>query len=284
MLGSFTILDGKLFKSNFQFQYQNVRPTDNLVIVDDLSKSVKSGDFFHQITGNFKIEKKGMQAIIIPFDHSPRLAFTCNTLFVDEGSSNTRRYVTCEVGNHYNLDNTPLDEFGRELFSPEWTPKDWQDTISFMILMITTFLDKGLSLRLVSSSIKWKRIVKETSEDWMIWAEEYLTPGVQKVDVNNLRGHCMLECGKTTYRKLENQRNLFAIWLRKYVEGYKGWGLQRNASSGDTLITIQELDESGKPILSTQDATDAFTKPRSRETSTHESYSLDNALTELDDE
>jgi len=284
MLGSFTILDGKLFKSNFQFQYQNVRPTDILVIIDDVSYRVKSGDFFHQITGDFKIEKKGIQAIIIPFDHSPRLAFTCNTLFVDQGSSNARRYVTCEVGNHYNLDNTPLDEFGRELFSPEWNPKDWQDTISFMILMITTFLEKGLSLRLDSSSLKRKRIVKETSEDWMLWAEEFLSPTVQRVNVNDLRGRCMTECGKATYRSLENNRNLFSTWLRRYVEGYKGWSLHRHQSSGASLITIVELDESGTPIPSTNEPAHDFSKPRSAKGYTNEYNGSDDALTEFDDE
>jgi len=278
-------LDGKVFHASERFQSQNVLDGHRLVFIDDISRRVKSDSFFPMVTGDYKIEKKGLTAFIIPFSQSPKLVISANHHFPGPGTSNSRRYVIVEIGDYYNETRTPGSESGREFFSDEWSKKDWQDFYSYWILVIfPTYLDKGLNRHMESFSIQRKQMVLQTSEDWMLWAEEFLSPGVQKVPVNNLRDHCMEACGKTTFRKLENHRNLFGTWLRKYVEGYKGWELQRKPSDGDTLITIVELNELGKPIPTTQDAIDVFTYPRSQRGSSSEDHGLDNALTELDNE
>jgi len=272
-----TMLDGKLFKATSQFQYQNVKYGDRFVIIDDVSTFIKSGDFFHQITGDFKIERKGKDALIIPFAESPRIAFTSNTLFVGPGSSNARRFVVLEISNHFNLNHTPKMEYLREMFSDEWDKEEYRKTISFWILTIfQAYLENGLSLNFNTSSLARKRIVADTSEDFVQWCEGYVTTDVDRVLVNDLRRQCMQCCGSKTVRHLEQTRNFFSIWLKKYVHEYLGMELQRDKSSGQTFVSVVD------PSIDTVVASPR--KSRKPRKVINEVLASDNPLSEPDDE
>jgi len=239
-------IDGKLFKGSERFQNQNILPGHRLVVIDDISRKISSEVFFLAISGDYKTEAKGETAVLIPFLESPKLVFTANHYFVQDGNSNQRRYVIVGVSNHYNKDHSPRADFKKDLLSDEWTQKDWRQFYSFWILtIIPTYLEKGLSREMKSSALDMTRMRSETSEDFMVWAKTGLTQDVLRVDVNALRDDCLDSVGKRTERILESSKNKFSIWMRKYVENVLGCTLKREQSSGKTLISIMGTEGEG---------------------------------------
>jgi len=239
-------IDGKLFKGGERFQNQNILPGHRLVVIDDIFRKISSEVFFIAISGDYKTESKGETAVIIPFLESPKLVFTANHYFVQDGNSNKRRYVIVGVSNHYNKDHSPRADFKKDLLSDEWTQKDWRQFYSFWILtIIPTYLEKGLSREMMSSALDMTRMRAETSLDFMVWAKTGLTQDVSRVDVNVLRDDCLEAVGKSTERILESSKNKFSIWMRKYVENVLGCTLKREQSSGKTLITIMGPEGEG---------------------------------------
>ena len=275
-------IDGKLFKGGERFQNQNILPSHRLVVIDDISRKVKSEIFFPAITGDYKTEAKGETAFLIPFLVSPKLAVTANHHFPDDGSSNDRRYVVVGIGNHYNKDLTPRHDFAKDLLSDEWGKEDWRKFYSFWILtIIPTYLEKGLSRELHSSTLDKKRLVSETSLDFVLWAEGNLTQNVQRVEVNVLRDSCLESVGKSTERILESSRNNFSQWVRKYVENALGRAIKRDKSSGKTLISIVcKEGEGGAEVQASSPSKPSRKRPIIRKKPTFKSNTIDGVFDE----
>jgi hypothetical protein len=137
-------LDGKDYKKH-RFSLQNVMMDTEIVFFDDLNPDMDFRHFYPMITTDMNVEKKGKQSFIIPFGRSPKLGISTNYGMghSTEGSS-IRRKFEVEIGHYYSVRHRPIDEFGIEFFSPDWTETNWNNFYLYMFRCLKKFKANGL--------------------------------------------------------------------------------------------------------------------------------------------
>ena len=95
-------INGKGFDPTKSFAYQTVSTDTQVLLFDDIDKNFKFENLFSVITEGLIIEKKGKDAIKIPFAESPKISITTNYTVQGEGSSHNRRVFEVEMSAYFN--------------------------------------------------------------------------------------------------------------------------------------------------------------------------------------
>ena len=161
------VIDGKSFNFERSFAYQLVSADTQTLCFDDVKKHFDFERLFSVVTEGLTLEKKNKDAIKIPFSKSPKIVITTNYAIKGKGNSFERRKWELELKQHYNKDYTPLQEFGKLLFS-DWGEEEWCRFDNYMVKNLQMYLDKGL---VMSSfvNLKIRRLSAETSHDFIEW-------------------------------------------------------------------------------------------------------------------
>lgn len=114
--------DGKEFNPKSQFKFQGLNTTHEVLCLDDVKKQFDSEVLYNKITGNFSTEEKYKPKTTIDHRFSPKSILTTNFGMLLDGDSDKRRFIMFGFTGHYNLNNTPRDEFGHQLFE-DWVGK-----------------------------------------------------------------------------------------------------------------------------------------------------------------
>ena len=161
------VIDGKSFAFEKSFAYQLVSADTQILCFDDVKKHFDFERLFSVVTEGLTLEKKNKDAIKIPFSKSPKIVITTNYAIKGKGNSFERRKWELELKQHYNKDYTPLQEFGKLLFS-DWGEEEWCRFDNYMVKNLQMYLDKGL---VMSSfvNLKIRKLSAETSHDFIEW-------------------------------------------------------------------------------------------------------------------
>jgi len=209
------ILDGKIIKFSNRFALQNVEVEHQLVVFDDASKKFDFESLFQMITGDFGIEKKGQQQIIIPFEKSPKIIITTNHPVLGEGYSFERRQHVVELSSFYRINDTGEVHGGKRLFD-HWDAAEWNRFYQFMIKCIRYYLKNGLK-GAASASYAEKKLKNECTPGFVDWADDYLVPGEEyKKDKAYKNFLDFLQLEKNQFSKY-----VFTTTLQKYARGRK---------------------------------------------------------------
>ena len=160
-------IDGKSFAFEKSFAYQLVSADTQILCFDDVKKYFDFERLFSVVTEGLTLEKKNKDAIKIPFSKSPKIAITTNYAIRGAGNSFARRKWELELHQHYNKQNTPLDEFGK-LFFGDWDDNEWCEFDNYMISCLQTYLRTGL-IESQFVNLKVRQLSAETSHDFIEW-------------------------------------------------------------------------------------------------------------------
>jgi len=161
------VIDGKAFAFERSFPYQTVSADTQILCFDDVKKNFDFERLFSVVTEGLTLEKKNKDAIKIPFSRSPKIAITTNYAIKGSGNSFARRKWEVELHQHYNKNNTPLDEFGKHFFA-DWDDDDWCMFDNYMVSCLITYLNSGLvKSRFVNLQVR--QLSAETSHDFIEW-------------------------------------------------------------------------------------------------------------------
>ncbi|MCK4829453.1 hypothetical protein KA005_77730, partial [bacterium] len=163
-------INGNRMDTRKSFVMQEVNIDHQVVIVDDLEPNYNMQGLFSSITGTMTIEKKNKQPIQIPYEFSPKIAINSNYLPNGEGASFERRKYEFEVKKIYSDTYQPIDDYGREFFSYEWTEKDWNQVFNFWIDCAKCYLKYKL-IKPENENISFKKLVGATSLDFARFLE-----------------------------------------------------------------------------------------------------------------
>jgi hypothetical protein len=131
---------------------------------------------FSVVTEGLTLEKKNKDAIKIPFSKSPKIAITTNYAIRGSGNSFARRKWELELHQYYSKTFTPLDEFGKLLFS-DWNDDDWCEFDNYMIGCLQGYLNTGLvKSRFVNLNVR--QLSAETCHEFIEWCG--LVEGMEK--------------------------------------------------------------------------------------------------------
>jgi hypothetical protein len=170
------VIDGKAFAFERSFPYQTVSADTQVLCFDDVKKNFDFERLFSVVTEGLTLEKKNKDAIKIPFAKSPKIAITTNYAIKGSGNSFARRKWEIELHQHYNKNNTPLDEFGKHFFA-DWDDDDWCLFDNYMVECLRNYLTTGL-VKSKFVNLQVRQLSAETAHDFIEWCG--LVQGHQK--------------------------------------------------------------------------------------------------------
>jgi uncharacterized protein YuzE len=236
-LKNLSILDGKTFDPNKQFAFQTVSTDTQIVLFDDIKRDFKFENLFSVITGDFVIEKKGKDAIKIPFEESPKIAITTNYTVKGEGSSHYRRVFELEASSYFNDKNTPEDEFGHLLFN-DWDTEEWENFDNFMIRCVKYYLENGL-VEYNKVNLEIRKLIDDTNTDFLEFMDSKEWDGEKRYYKTELKDSFTEEYNDFKFKPWFTS-NLFNKWVKRYCE-VKGTILEEGKTNGQKYITLENV-------------------------------------------
>tara|TARA_R110000782_G_scaffold47090_8_gene103753 strand:+ start:176 stop:2512 length:2337 start_codon:yes stop_codon:yes gene_type:complete len=229
-------INGKGFDPTTQFAYQTVNPDTQVLLFDDIDKNFKFENLFSLITEGITIEKKGKDAVKIPFVDSPKISITTNYTVKGEGGSHERRVFEVEMSSYFNSNHTPEDEFNHLLFS-EWSDEEWEKFDNYMLRCIQYYLENGL-VESKTINLDLRKLRNDTNPDFIEFMENL------SIDGTRYYGTELKDLLTKEYEDFQNapwfKTRLFNEWLTKYCK-FKGFALDKKQTNGKRYIAITEV-------------------------------------------
>lgn len=163
-------IDGKSFSFERSFPYQLVSADTQLLTFDDVKKHFEFERLFSIVTEGITLEKKNKDAIMIPFERSPKIVITTNYAIKGKGGSFERRKWELEFTQYYNQEQTPLKEFGRLLFG-DWDEDEWCRFDNYMVNNLKGYLNTGM-VSSTHKNLRKRKFIAETDHCFYEWTEE----------------------------------------------------------------------------------------------------------------
>jgi hypothetical protein len=169
-------IDGKHFKADDKFRFQTVKPTSEIVFIDDLNKDVPFEVFFSCSTDGWTIERKFSDTIKLPPQDSPKMLFSMNAVVGGNGSSHRRRMFILELSDHYSRQiktgsEHPIeDEHGILFDRINWTETEWNAFTQYMIECLAFYLQYDLQPYDLINVGK-NALIQSTGDDFANWVE-----------------------------------------------------------------------------------------------------------------
>jgi len=231
-------INGKGFDPTTQFAYQTVNTDTQVLLFDDIDRNFKFENLFSLITEGLIIEKKGKDAIKIPFSESPKISITTNYTVKGEGSSHLRRVFEVEMAGYFNDKNTPEDEFGHLLFS-DWTDEEWSKFDNYMLRCVQYYLNNGL-VESKSINLLERKLRNETSPDFIEFMDSFEWSGDKRWIKTELKDLFVAENEELKYAKWFTTSR-WNKWIKLYTDTRQDFLLTEGKSNGVSWKTIERI-------------------------------------------
>ena len=231
------VIDGKTFSFDKSFPYQTVSSDTQIIVFDDVRKNFNFENLFSIVTEGITLERKNKDAIKIPIDKSPKVLISTNYAIGGDGASFDRRKWDVELAQHYNVQNTPLTEFGRLLFD-QWDESEWLKFYNYMLECLILYLKHGI-VKTDFKNTKLRAFIASTCSEFNEWMQE---------------GHIQLNyryVKKDVYdnfikeypdRKMIHQKT-FNKWIKTYAN-FNRYIYKDGVSNGSRWFEIKENENS----------------------------------------
>lgn len=206
-----TMEDGKSFRPNERFAFQQVLPDTKIILFDDAHKHFDFERIFPAITSSLSVEKKNKDKYSIPFEDSPKVLVTTNYAISGIGASFRRRLYEFEISQRFNDIYTPFEAYGRPFFNG-WTIKEWDMFYSLLMECCRLYLSEGVKLSTPINLI-FKKLINQLPKQFV----EFMQSNIKMEEEYNK--NTVYEKFKNTFGGyLELTKNRFTRMLDTYVE------------------------------------------------------------------
>jgi hypothetical protein len=157
-------IDGKKFRGDNRFDFQDVTVSTRIVWLDDVGKQMDIDRFNSVSTDGFNVEKKFKDSIFIPPEASPKILICSNIILDCSGTTRTRRQFIIEFSDHYSskigtgVEEPIVAEHGCRFFTDDWDKSEWNRYYWYIIYCIQLYLEKGLvpvpSINLIENRLR----------------------------------------------------------------------------------------------------------------------------------
>ena len=203
----------KLMDNPHVFDQVNVH-TD-FVLVDDCAQYLSMGLFYDIITSDMTVNPKNNQSYSIPFEQSPKFGFTTNYVPLDFDSSTEARMLYMVYSDYYHqltetndyLETRSIrDDFGRDLFTHDYSAADWNADINFLMQCLRFYLSlcrENIKILPPMDNILLRKYRQDIGNNFEDWANGYFAEDGDKLDKLLIRREVFDD-----YRKYANVTNL----------------------------------------------------------------------------
>lgn len=164
--------------------YDRVTEHTDYILVDDADLYLNYKFFFDSITGELIVNPKNNQSYEIPFDLSPKFCFTSNHALRNIDTSLSARilytvfsdyYHERTESNNYHETRKIRDDFGKDLFGPEYTEAEWNADFNFFAQCIRFYLSVPAPLKInpPMGNVTLRNLLAEMGQSFKDWADAY---------------------------------------------------------------------------------------------------------------
>lgn len=174
--------------------FDQVTQHTQMLLVDDCDRYLNTGLFYDNITSDMTVNPKNNQSFTIPFEESPKIAFTTNYVPADFDPSSEARLLYMVFSDYYHQkteDNDYLesrsirDDFGKDLFNKTYTEEEWNQDLNFILQCVRFYLsvaDEPLKLLPPMANIIFRKHKQDMGANFEDWAQVYFHPDSGRLD------------------------------------------------------------------------------------------------------
>lgn len=221
----------KFFDNQFHFEMVNRHQT--FVVVDDCARYLPFEQFYDNITSDITINAKNMRSYNLKFKESPKFVFTTNYAPPEFSASSIDRMLFVVFADYYHSLpkegehlyrelRSPKTEFGKELFGDDYTEKEWEADINFMMQCVKFYFSvekHSVKIEPKIDNIIYRRHIQEMGDNFRDWASSYFavdeTGKGEHVDVDLVRQEVYEE-----YKRFSGQNK---ITMQKFTTKLKSF-------------------------------------------------------------
>lgn len=228
-----------------KFKFSGVTPSTGLVQFDDIAPTFDFKSMFSFLTGDFVVEGKYANSVVIPREKKPKFVITTNYAPPENSTSHANRRQVVEFGDYWNrcVNEGELvwdeNNLGRRLYDG-FTDEDWNDFYNFGFQCVQLYLKRGL-LDTVSGTYMEKSLASAIAKEPEVseWIRNYVVKDRLKFNhhLNGVADYHLYEMFRNdmgTFIANNWNQSRFLKTLFEYVtklDGYE-WNPMK---SGETL-------------------------------------------------
>ena len=165
-----------------------------MLLVDDCDRYLNTGLFYDNITSDMIVNPKNNQSFTIPFEESPKIAFTTNYVPADFDPSSEARLLYMVFSDYYHqrteendyLETRSIrDDFGKDLFSKTYSEEEWNQDLNFILQCVRFYLsvsNEPVKILPPMSNIIYRKHKQDMGENFEDWAQVYFSPDAGRLD------------------------------------------------------------------------------------------------------
>jgi len=159
-------IDGKNFKSDSSFKFQNLTLDTQIVFIDDVQKNFDFEYMFSDITEGLTFEKKNQNSFHFDITDTPNIAISTNYGLQGVGGSHEARKFELELTTYYSKNFTPYNEFGAYFFE-DWSNEQWNIFYNLMLSKIQIYFNNNCNIpNYKSATINNKKLLSATCNEF----------------------------------------------------------------------------------------------------------------------
>ena len=174
--------------------FDQVTQHTQMLLVDDCDRYLNTGLFYDNITSDMTVNPKNNQSFTIPFEESPKIAFTTNYVPADFDPSSEARLLYMVFSDYYHQkteDNDYLetrsirDDFGKDLFSKTYSEEEWNQDLNFMLQCVKFYLsvsNEPVKLLPPMANIIFRKHKQDMGANFEDWAQVYFSQDSGRLD------------------------------------------------------------------------------------------------------
>lgn len=173
---------------------EQVTQFTDMVLVDDCDRYMDLGQFYDSITSDLTVNPKNNHVFTIPFDESPKFAFTTNYVPCNFDPSSQARalymvfsdwYHERTEENDYLETRSIRDDFHKTLYEHDYTEEEWNNDINFWLQCTRFYLsiaDTGYKPQPPMENIIQRKYKADMGANFEDWADGYFSPEGDNLD------------------------------------------------------------------------------------------------------
>lgn len=252
-----------------QFLYENVNEHTDYILVDDCHEYIRFDYFYSSITMNMTVNPKHGKQFTVPFEKSPKFAFTSNYPLRDASPSTLRRILFTVFSDYYHYNGNgeyreerkPIDEFGKNLFQ-DFDDKEWEEFLNTIGQCLVVYLNHD-KVDPPMNNVQRRNFKSIMGDSFHAWADVYFTAESNRLDEMVVR--------KDAFETMCKETNSKGVTPQTFMKKVKAWCdyngfelnpkafhnsqgrvIRKNGTESVEMIYIRAL----KPIENTNNKTD----------------------------
>jgi len=233
-------VNGKRINKDDKFTFGGVTEKTNFVFIDDVRISYDFENNWAEITGDFQVNKKGVQTFTLSPDQVIKIYISTNYILRGNRDSDLRRQFQIGFSDYYNPSRSPADDFGHDLFD-DWDDQQWEYFYNLCARAIQMWLKHG-KVEMPGESITIRRLRQNMGEEFLKWALSYYDPTSKlfnQLDKSIERKQIFEDFLKTI--SMKKRSSFSAIRFGKCMKDfcqYKGYVFDSKKTNGVEFWTI----------------------------------------------